>query len=214
VGVIFDGPIRLRKLDKESKCKRVVTHAIQDIINKNKNINNKCSIKIAMYSLDEKDILEKIDEAIKNRVTVEIIMDKQQITENLKKIENKEGVYRYMPEKNITLIKNILTNAKITNVVGSVLNIDVANYSDIITLHEKFSVFSCSNDSSNNVIVGSYNWTHAASTVNYENCLVINDLNAIKSFEDHFNELKVSHKLSFEENNPAVPVNKNKGTYF
>lgn len=169
-------------IQKKPQCRTQISNRIKAAINavKVKNSGIKASIKVGMYSLTDTILIGWLNKAAENGIKVSLILDKEQNAKNNK-------------------IKE-LKNVSINFMSGSGKN---GSY------HEKFSVITCEPNSDKvkdissasincenvpSVVVGSYNWSKAASEDNYENCLVISEGDIVTQFSDRFDKLDQLNK--------------------
>lgn len=186
----------------ESICKVMVRDAIKEV-STNYLKGETCSIKVAMYTLDNPNIMQELVNFIEvfedkgqmeknNRREVtkkelEILIDYDQHIKTINKIKNqiksnnnKTQQYGELMKKNMSKILNY------SKTIGKEFNLQ--NYKDNINLHHKFAIFSC--NGKQKVIFGSYNWTSGGSEINYENCLITDQGDIISSFNQEFNYIK------------------------
>lgn len=168
-------------------CENMITSIIDTVVDQQQH-GKKCSIKISMYSLDNENIIRKLTTALNNGVQIKLFLDQSQYG---KILENKSK------KRIIESFVNLVTGnaASVCHVLGVPYNKSDSGQTRI--LHEKMALFSCEDnkdseervkkDSATEVeegenyhslpadiaILGSFNWTWAASNNNYENCLSI-----------------------------------------
>lgn len=191
VTIGFNTPISKRAplLLNSSPCEKMVLDTIDGLIQKKQ---KKCTIQIAMYSLDNLDIINKLNEALENGIKVQLLLDKDQNGKTLERLSS-SSVYRASSETKIRTIqarKNLIEEKDVTTFIGTLF--DPKKYKDSRRLHEKFSLYTCEDgeeeENSDAVIFGSYNWTKGASEINYDNCIKIqNEPHILERFKDRFN---------------------------
>jgi len=207
----FNTPISKRTI-AGIPCQKMVIDTIGTLIAKKP---RKCKIQVAMYSLDNLSILNKLNEAIAEGIEVHILLDKEQNAQAIDrlsdtKINSFKGALKTAKKRAQVARRNFLENAAVT-IIGNPYkkNVTGHEYDKIRVLHEKFSVYSCeeetaatsAEDNPNAVILGSYNWTEAASETNYENCVKIQEEpDVIETFKARF------EKISELESSPAAHV--------
>jgi len=182
-------------------CQKMVIDAISMLIAKKP---RKCKIQVAMYSLDNLSILNKLNEAITQGIEVHVLLDKEQNIQAIDrlsdaKIDSFKGALKTAKKRAQVARRNFLENAAVT-IIGNPYKKGVAGheYDKIRVLHEKFSIYTCeeetaaisAEDNPNAVILGSYNWTEAASETNYENCVKIQEEpGIIETFKARFEKI-------------------------
>lgn len=126
----------------------------------------------------ENQIVQSINSAEKEIVAAVYSVNNVQIVDALKKAHKRKVSVRVLTDR-------VQASNKYSGVVElyeSGLPIRVHSVNKIE--HNKFGVFD-----GKKAVTGSFNWTNAASNVNSENCLVLNEENAIKAFHNRFEEL-------------------------
>lgn len=126
----------------------------------------------------ENQIVQSINSAEKEIVAAVYSLNNVQIVDALKKAHKRKVSVRVLTDR-------VQASNKYSGVVElyeSGLPIRVHSVNKIE--HNKFGVFD-----GKKAVTGSFNWTNAASNVNSENCLVLNEENAIKAFHNRFEEL-------------------------
>lgn len=212
VTIGFNTPSSKRPHGTGIPCQQMVLDTIDMLISKKP---RKCKIQIAMYSLDNLRILNKLNEAIGEGVEVDLLLDQEQNTQTIDRLsEAKIKSYRdpllSSRRQARTAREDLLTNANSAAIIGKSFQ-KGQPYNQTRVLHEKFSVYTCegaagSGDGNpDTIILGSYNWTEAASEVNYENCIKIqDDPDSIDAFKARFQGILTMETVAAPPATPAA----------
>lgn len=137
--------------------------------------NESTSIKVAMFSMTDKDIAQALINAHKRNVHVECVMDATGIRDRASKMSelcnNHVPVHIFNPHKNAYHKPGRTTGI----------------------MHHKFMIFG--NNNQPILWTGSFNCTCAAHKTNRENVILLTDEDIIKDYRDEFNKLKEESNL-------------------
>lgn len=126
------------------------------------------AIRIAMFTITDKQISDALIEAIKRGVHIEMITDPGSMRNNSSKI----------PELHSNGIQIFVYNPY------------ASNKSKAGTMHHKFFIFARNEQSKPLLWTGSFNCTRAACEQNEENVIVTDDQQIISTYENQFHQLK------------------------
>lgn len=155
------------------------------MFNSLKRSETSCSFKIAMYVLDDKDLIDKLVELdATGDHAVMIVADKGNLEKNQLLKDKILGTNIYLGELGVPYEKG---NGQ--------------------SLHHKFMIADCpdlidktgpyKNMPYKEVMLGSYNWSNGANYSNYEDCLYLRDAEVVNKLDAHFDNLI----------NRSVPIN-------
>ncbi len=164
-----------------------ITHFSPKILPAIKNCikNEQKGIKGAMYSFTHGDPAKACVRLCNKGGTVEFIIDKDYAYNTRTKSFNKNKkanicvALRYMIKHGIDLYECNLGSNKDTN-------------NGYFNMHNKFLLFKKNAKDKPLLITGSCNFTHQAFTKNWENIIIIDDINAIKAFTKQYITMKKS----------------------
>lgn len=178
------------------------------------NKDSQCSLKIAMYSFNDRGLFNKLKDIKKAGHLVQIILDEGQNAQQEKRyqesIDQGKNIGNYVLKKDFEAL----------GIPVTMLGAPYGNNSYGSSMHHKFTLFSCDIPNQypeKEVMMGSYNWTAAANTRNFEDCLFIKDNNIFDQFDHHFDSLvpsvvtlpnvssSVNTALSPHVNNSGIP---------
>jgi len=117
------------------------------------------SIDIAMYSFTSSDIAQALETAKLRGVMIRLIVDKSQL-------KSKSSEVAWLDRK------------------GFVIKVMDGSVGRRGIMHNKFVIFN-----KKVLMTGSYNWTTNAERYNFENMLVINEINIVNRYVVEFNKL-------------------------
>ena len=135
--------------------------------------NEKESLKMAIFMITTKEIINALIAAHERGVKVTVLTDNMCVRDRWSKIDllKKAGitVYEYVPEKAQNRLMNDL-------------------------MHNKFVIFADTLDHTPLVWTGSFNFTRSAQLCNQENAVILNDAAAVAKFTQQFKRLKKRSK--------------------
>lgn len=155
------------------------------MFNSLKRSETSCSFKIAMYILDDEDLIDKLVELYETGdYEVMIVADKGKLERNQILKDKIIGKNIYLGELGVPYEKG-----------------------RVQSLHHKFMIVDCpdlidktgpyKNMPYKEVMLGSYNWSNGANYNNYEDCLYLRDTEVVNKLDAHFDNLI----------NRSVPIN-------
>lgn len=164
------------------ECQTLVLDTLAQVIRHQKQ-GMQCHIRVAMYTFDDPALIRTFATAIDAGVDVDILLDSGQAAK------------RKHPQ-NATDVQALHTVMTHINVVGHAYAQNSGTHAiSPEILHEKYATFQCGHQPHPRVILGSYNWTTAATRYNHENSVAIDDNATWLTFVQHHADLRYIHRL-------------------
>ncbi|MAP24228.1 MAG: hypothetical protein CMM87_01665 [Rickettsiales bacterium] len=187
VDVYFQSPISTGDATIKKSCHTSVSEQLNQLIRlKKEHPEKRCKLRIAMYELSNLSTINTLIAAAELGIQVDILTDTKQFNAVLEKNDRKE-------QQDINKSLQKLSRYEIVMIfpIGNPYK-KGDHYNNIRTFHDKFSVMYCDGRFDQGVaMLGSFNWTGAASRINYEDCAIITEDSAIiKRMDQRFEKIK------------------------
>lgn len=148
----------------------------ENVVNLIDSLKTNNEIKINVYSISYDVFLDKLMEAHKRGVKIKVITDNVQFMGSIKREQKYQLEHPEADRKLWNFIKTIgIENFRIDGVYR--------------IMHDKVAIFN-----NKHAITGSYNWTRSASTVNAENCIILDVEKSVNFYNDRFNRMWEENK--------------------